>query len=103
MAGKGREAVSDGALRTESASEEADSVAYIRFTIWKIPRHWRNLAERMRSEILKTMLLVGRKGAGGGAGCLTAPIYDLRITIYLSKARKMAWRSSVSFPRSNGV
>ena len=28
--------------------------AYLRFTIWKIPRRWRNLVERMRSGILDT-------------------------------------------------
>ena len=36
----------------------------LRFTIWKIPRRWRNLAERERSGIFETMQVVGSKATG---------------------------------------
>ncbi len=50
----------------------------LRFTIWKIPRRWRKLAEQMRSGIFgNTGAVIERKRQeGGGAGLRLFTIYD---------------------------
>ena len=47
----------DGSKALETGS--SDYVAHLRFTIWKIPRRWRNLAEQERRGMFETMRVIG--------------------------------------------